>query len=105
MTIAMRGLKLSTNRALWGHVRPNLRAVYVNNISNVVYVWFYFEGTIEEIDLELVEDAMTEIMADFGKDDQGKEVEYDYHAIRLDYPHTFPDFGECVYLRYEPPVS
>lgn len=100
MTIPLIKLELSTMAALVNHVRPNLRATYVNSIGRVVQIRFFFDGEVVEFDHELMEVVITEIVGEFWQED----LEFDCQTVRLDYPEPFPEFGECVYLRYEVPV-
>ena len=59
------GLRLAAMRALWGIVTPNLRKVSIQEKDHVISLYFYYgqEPTEEEIDLS--EDAATEVIANF----------------------------------------
>jgi hypothetical protein len=98
-------LKLSTQRALWGHVFPELRAVSVSVNKNQIDVCFYHNGELTENDRECCELAITEIIADYPYyfDNEKIETEFNTPIIRLDYPDKIPQRGEWVYFRYENP--
>ena len=58
-------LLLSALRGLWGIVTPNLRKVSIEAIGNIIYLHFYYDKEISEQEKELVEECMTEVIADF----------------------------------------
>lgn len=56
---------LSVQRALWGRVTPDLRAVAVSWPGAAIKVRFVYEATVDDDTRELVSEAETESMADF----------------------------------------
>lgn len=59
------GLRLSAMRALWGVVTSNLREVSVQEKDNIITLYFYYDKDPSEKEIDLSEDAATEIIADF----------------------------------------
>lgn len=101
MSIKNEELFLSAQRALLGNVTSGLRALSVNTYENVIEVYFFYDGEIDEEKRELAESIMDEIIADFWYDNEGKEIEFDYKIKRLDFPKKMPLKGFWVYYRYE----
>jgi hypothetical protein len=58
-------LRLSAMRALWGVVTPNLRKVSVQEKDDVILLYFYYDSEPSEQEVELSEDAATDVIADF----------------------------------------
>lgn len=59
------GLRLSGMRALWGIITPNLRKVSIEEKENVISLYFYYDHEPSEEEIELSEDAATEVISDF----------------------------------------
>ena len=68
--------RLSLQRALWGAITPQLRAVAMGWTSEVGRARFVFDRRPTEEDRELVEDVETEVIADFGD-----EVTFEFAAV------------------------
>ena len=100
-------LKLSAQRALWGHVFSQLRAVSVNVNENEIDVRFYHDGELSEENEEYCELATTEIIADYPYyfNNKKPQTEFNTPIIRLDYPAQIPPHGHWVYFRHENPSS
>jgi hypothetical protein len=96
-------LELSTQRALLGSVPPKLRAVSVNSVENVIYVYMCFDGEISKKDHMLCESTINKIKADFScpENTKHKDLKIEPSIIRLDYPHKVPFKGNVVFCRYE----
>lgn len=60
-------LRLSAMRALWGIVTPNLRQVSVQEEDHIISLFFYYDKEPSELEIELSEDAVTEVIADFSE--------------------------------------
>ena len=59
------GLRLSAMRALWGIITPNLRKVSIEEKDNVICIYFYYDQDPSEDEIDLSEDAATEVISDF----------------------------------------
>lgn len=83
-------LKLSLYRALVGAIPATLRAVVLEFDEDVAIIHAYFDGALIEYDIELLEVATTEVMADtsFGEFDK---VRLEVH--RIDFPEPLPKFS------------
>ncbi len=92
-------LLISVCGALFGHVTPNLRALYVVLDDEVTRLMFYYDTPLSELEEELASLTDTEFLADFPND------KTDFKVIVLPYPAKIPQSGLCVYLRYEPSIN
>ena len=90
-------IRLSVQRALLGHVTPNLRAVYIKCIDDCIQLIFYYDHSPSEEEQERADFADTEFIADF----PSPEYKTDFQVITISYPHMIPKDGVCVYKRYE----
>ena len=88
---------LSVQRALWGEISSQLRAVVCSWEDSRVAVDCYFDGEISGDDLESVTRVEAEVTADF------PEYTVVARAVRLDFPNAlrFPPSMHLVYLRKE----
>lgn len=89
---------LAVQAAILGVVTPELRAVVVDfdPAEPLLYIRFYYHGSISEDVIELWDCAITEASASLGATclvDEGIE--------RLDYPEKIPFRGRYAYLRKE----
>jgi hypothetical protein len=91
-------LRLSIMRGLWGEVFQTLRAVVCFiHAENSILIVFYVDGVISESDEESVDEAVTEVLADFTSN-----VDISHEIRRVDYPSRMDfDDGVLVYLRKE----
>ncbi|HDK6330971.1 hypothetical protein AAHY48_19675 [Klebsiella variicola subsp. variicola] len=90
-------LKLSVQRALFGNVTPNIRAVVAELSGKNISLLFYFDGQIDDDDKELVSVIETEIIADFDED-----FTVDTTVKRLDPPQPIKNkHGLLIYIRKE----
>ncbi len=89
---------LSVQNALLGVVTPDLRAVVVDvsKEKKLLYIRFYYHGTVQREIIELWECAITESSADFGP-----ESTLDEKIERLDHPKEIPFRGRYAFLRKE----
>lgn len=85
-------LLISVCGALFGHVTPNLRALYVVLDDEVTRLMFYYDTPLSELEVELVSLTDTEFLADFPND------KTDFELIVLPYPAKIPQSGLCVYF-------
>jgi hypothetical protein len=88
---------LSANRALWGSVTPALRGVTVDYKKEQLVLRAYFDRGASEEDKELLDVAMTEMMADL---DQHIE-HWQYEPIDLAFPQKMEVLKDWVYIRHE----
>ncbi|QIB08189.1 hypothetical protein GZ982_26825 [Pseudomonas fluorescens] len=88
--------RLSVQRALLGEVSKTLRAVILSVADQALDIRFYFDGEIEEDDIESVSCVETEILADY--DESFKVV---VRCVRLDAPEPIADDGIWVFRRRE----
>jgi hypothetical protein len=89
-------IRLSAQRALWGQVPPNLRAVSVDADEQKVYFRCVFDGQPTEEEWELLSEVASEIIADFPAP---YTIEEEYLSISSPLPMTHLKY--LVYLRYE----
>lgn len=93
----MQAIRLSVQRALLGHVTPNLRAVCVICVADCIQLVFYYDHVLSENEQELADFTDTEFIADFPSPD----YKTDFKIVVLSYPKSIPHEGICVYKRYE----
>lgn len=97
MQIENTKLILSASRALWGNITPNVRKVSISESNKIIYLYFYYENAPSDLEIELSEDTMTEVIADFP---QPYGIESKREVIKC--PNKIPFQGCLVYSRYEP---
>ena len=90
-------LKLSAQRALWGHIPPILRSVSLEYKNHKIFFQCVYDGEPSEDDKELLSMAGTEIAADFP--DHIEEFVEQHLAVK--FPEKVPDLENLVYLRHE----
>lgn len=89
-------LVLSALRGLWGIVTPNLRKVSIDEANNVICLYFYYDHDPSEEEIDLSEDVLTEVIADFSE-----PYTLDVKRITIKAPHKIDFHGNLVYSRYE----
>lgn len=94
--IQLSKLLLSSMRALWGIITPNLRKVSVELEENAVALHFYYSETPTEDEIELSEVAASEVIADFP---ESLLIECQRHVITP--PRKIEHIGSLVYSRSE----
>ncbi len=90
------GLRLSVMKALWGVVTPNLREVSVEEKDSVITLYFYYDREPSENEIDLSEDAATEVIADFPEPfliSCKREI--------VNHPEKINFSGYLIYSRYE----
>lgn len=104
MIIDRTDLLISVQRGLSWNVFPSLRAVCVESTENLIYVGFYCDGEVTDVEIDHCEDALSDIIADFSYlvEDEGG-MEFETPIIRIDYPDPIPLRGDWVYYRHEDP--
>lgn len=90
------GLRLSAMRALWGIVTPNLRKVSIQEKDHVISLYFYYDQEPSEEEIDLSEDAATEVIADFP---DPFLIACNRHMIA--YPEKINVQGYLIYSRFE----
>ena len=78
------GFRLSLQRALWGEIPPNLRAIAVGGLGGVGCARFIFDDEPGEDEEELVSVILSEVIADFPVG-----ASFDFRAV--------PDAGALVF--------
>jgi len=87
---------LSANRALLGAVTENLRGVTVDYSKDQLTLKAYFDKGATEVDKELIDIALTEMIADF------KEInECKYESVDLFFPTKMTVLKDWVFMRNE----
>lgn len=89
-------LQLCGMRALWGLVTPNVRKVYVNVQNNVVSIYFFYNEEPTEIEIELSEDAASELIADFPD-----PFHINCERYVVPFPAVIENHGFMIYKRFE----
>jgi len=93
-------LILSVNRALWGEVGPNLRAVTAGSDGKTIRLRFFIDGEPSERDRESAGRVGAEVIADFPTCDLVEE-----EVVRINAPERIPwdDQWLTIFERREPP--
>ena len=88
---------LSFIRALLGEVSPTLRGITVGLKEKKAKLVCYFDGEIQENDINSMNSVEAEMLADL------PEMEIDFNVERLDYPEPLSEktLDEWLYLRRE----
>ena len=89
-------LRLSAQRALWGHVPPCLRSASIQKFGDTIRWRCIFDAAATEDDFELARMAGTEIIADFP--DPAKIEE---EIVVTPFPNKRDDLEHVVFLRHE----
>lgn len=90
------GLRLSAMKALWGIVTPNLRKVSIEEKDQVISLYFYYDQKPSEVEVDLSEDAATEVIADFP---EPFLINCERKVIKA--PEKINFKGYLIYSRYE----
>jgi hypothetical protein len=90
------GLRLSAMRALWGVVTPNLRKASIQEKDNVISLCFYYDKKPSELEVELSEEASTEVIADFP---EPFLISCNRYVVK--YPDKVSFQGYLIYSRFE----
>ncbi len=89
-------LRLSAMRALWGVVTPNLRKVSVQEKDHGISLHFYYDKEPSEEEIDLSEDAATEVIADFSD-----PFLISCKRFVIKYPEKITFEGYLIYSRFE----
>lgn len=90
-------IRLSAQRALWGHVPQSLRAFSVQLQENVIRTRAIFDETATGADKELLSVAGTEIIADYSAPFTIQE-----EFIVVPNEKEIQHLESLIYFRYEP---
>lgn len=88
-------LILSSVRALWGLVTPNLRSVSIELNDNIIFWQCIFDKDATESELELMSDASSEVIADFNTYKIKEDI------LIIPFPERTSCLKNLVYLRRE----
>ena len=91
---------LTVQKALWGEVTPNLRAVFIGwsdlTDDSSIKLYFVYDGEISDDDKDNGECVTAEVLAIFPDNDVAAEF------LQIDYPNKIPALGnEGIYFRKE----
>jgi hypothetical protein len=89
-------LRLSAMRALWGIATPNLREVSIQEKDDVITLYFYYDQEPSEEEIDLSEDAATEVIANFS---EPFLIACERKVAR--YPEKINFEGYLIYSRFE----
>lgn len=90
------GLRLSAMRALWGIVTPNLRKVSIQEKDHIISLYFYYDEEPSEEEIDLSEDAATEVIADFPE-----PFLISCNRFVISHPEKITFEGYLIYSRFE----
>ena len=90
------GLRLSAMRALWGIVTPNLRKVSIQEKNQVISLYFYYDQEPSQEEIDLSEDAATEVISDFSNP---YLIACEKQVVKS--PEKINFIGYLVYSRFE----
>lgn len=93
-------LRLSAQRALWGHVPRSLRAVSLEMRGTTIAFRAVFEPGARDADRELLSVAATEVIADFAAPTTIEE-----EFLEVAPPNMPAHLQYLVFLRSEPPFN
>lgn len=88
-------LKLSSQKALWGHVTKNLVSVSAEEKNDIIYFKCVFDKNFSKKDKEILSEAATELIADFSD----CKIEEKYISIKEH--DKIDNLENLLYLRYE----
>jgi hypothetical protein len=92
----------TSNRALLGEIRANMRMICVNyssqNKTFTLYTFLNSPFNQKELDYDVTGTILSEIISDFSNDD---DVIWKEKTIVSPYPNDLPDQGISVYYRFE----
>jgi hypothetical protein len=89
-------LRLSAMRALWGIVTPNLRKMSIEEKDHIISLYFYYDQEPSEEEIDLSEDAATEVIADFSE-----PFLISCKRFVIGYPNKINFEGYLIYSRFE----
>jgi hypothetical protein len=89
-------LRLSAQRALWGHVPACLRSASIQKDGNTIRWRCVFDSEATEDDFELARMAGTEIIADFSS-----PTDIEEEILIIPFPEKPTYLEHLVYLRHE----
>ena len=91
-------LILSAHRALYRAIPKNTKAIYAKIIGETLVWKVYYDGPLSEEELEALDSAQTEIIADF-PEIMTIDQEIIEHPQPIDFTNTF--YWEWMYTRYQ----
>jgi hypothetical protein len=90
-------LLLSGLRALWGIITPNIRKISIHQNENNLLLCFYYDEEPTEIEIELSEEAASEMIADFP---EPFLINCERSVVKA--PKEINRKGHLLYSRFEP---
>lgn len=88
---------VSSNRALLGAITPDVRGITIDYNDQLFTLRAYFDNAATTRDKELIDIALTEIIADLHHEIK----EFKYEPVNLNFPNKMTCLKQWVYLRYE----
>jgi len=89
-------LRLSAQRALWGHVPACLRSASIQKVGDTIRWRCVFDAEATEDDFELARMAGTEIIADYSA-----PTKIDEQIVKTPFPQKLEHLEHLVFLRHE----
>jgi len=83
-------------RSLWNVITPNVRKVSVNQIGSVISIYFYYDKQPSDNEIELSDEAATELIADFP---DPFLIDCERHIVN--FPEKIEFQGYLIYSRFE----
>jgi hypothetical protein len=89
-------LRLSAQRALWGHVPACLRSASIQKDGDTIRWRCVFDAEATEDDFELARMAGTEIISDYSP-----PTKIDEQIVKIPFPQKAEHLEHLVFLRHE----
>jgi len=89
-------LLLSAMRSLWGILTPNVRKVSIDKNENLLTLHFYYNKNPSETEVELSEEAASELIANFSD-----LFLVNSERLVVEFPNKIEFNGDLIYSRFE----
>ena len=89
-------LRLSAQRALWGHVPACMRAASIQKEGDTIFWRCVFDAEATDDDFELASNAGAESIADFSA-----PTVIDEQVLKLPFPKKLEHLKHLIFLRHE----
>lgn len=88
----------AARRALLGNVTPNLRAIFIDILDEATKMSLIYDISLSELEETLTHSVQTQFQNFL------LECKIDFSINVVNYPNRLPQFGNCVYRKYEPSI-
>lgn len=95
MNITISAIRCSLQIALLGAITPNLRALNVEFTNDLIKLFYYYETSPSDVEVENSEVVASEVVSDF------VDASIYVNRIVLSKNHKIPDIGIKVFQRME----